>query len=120
MSKTPQWLNVLLQKKMLLILVLGFASGLPLGLSASTLQAWYAMDGVNMVTIGLLALVGQPYVYKFIWSPILDKYRLPFLGLRRGWMLTTQLGIIVVLVFMAFMRPATQPYHLAFLALCLT
>lgn len=120
MKKTPEWLNLLLQKKMLLILLLGFASGLPLGLSASTLQAWYAMDGVNMVTIGFLALVGQPYVYKFLWSPVLDKYRLPFLGLRRGWMITTQVSIIVVLVLMSFMQPATSPYQLAFLALCLT
>lgn len=120
MKKNPEWLNLLLQKKMLLILLLGFASGLPLGLSGSTLQAWYAMDGVSMVTIGFLALVGQPYVYKFLWSPVLDKYRLPFLGLRRGWMIATQVGIIAVLVLMAFMRPATTPYHLAFLALCLT
>ncbi|HRE32343.1 MAG TPA: MFS transporter, partial [Candidatus Berkiella sp.] len=99
------------------ILLLGFASGLPLGLSGSTLQAWYALDEVNMVTIGFLALVGQPYVYKFLWSPVLDKYRLPFLGLRRGWMITMQLGIIVVLVLMAMMKPAVEPYHLAFLAL---
>ncbi|MGE3319806.1 MAG: MFS transporter [Candidatus Berkiella sp.] len=120
MKTSIAWLKVLLQKKMLLILLLGFASGLPLGLSASTLQAWYAMDGVNMVTIGFLALVGQPYVYKFLWSPVLDKYRLPFLGLRRGWMIFTQLSIMVVLVGMAFMRPATDPYQLAFLALCLT
>lgn len=120
MKNNPTWLNLLLQKKMLLILLLGFASGLPLGLSASTLQAWYAMDGVNMVTIGFLALVGQPYVYKFLWSPVLDKYRLPFLGLRRGWMISTQLAIILVLVLMSFMQPATSPYQLAFLALCLT
>ncbi len=120
MKNNPTWLNLLLQKKMLLILLLGFASGLPLGLSASTLQAWYAMDGVNMVTIGFLALVGQPYVYKFLWSPVLDKYRLPFLGLRRGWMIATQLAIILVLVLMSFMQPATSPYQLAFLALCLT
>lgn len=120
MKSNPTWLHLLLQKKMLLILLLGFASGLPLGLSASTLQAWYAMDGVNMVTIGFLALVGQPYVYKFLWSPVLDKYRLPFLGLRRGWMITTQLAIIIVLVLMSFMQPATSPYQLAFLALCLT
>lgn len=118
MSKTP-WYQLLFNKRMLLILVLGFVSGLPLGLTASTLQAWYAMDGVSVVTIGFLALVGQPYVYKFIWSPILDKWRLPFLGLRRGWMLVTQLGLIGLLCWMAMMSPQQDPIFLAFLALCL-
>ncbi|MGD9592728.1 MAG: MFS transporter [Candidatus Berkiella sp.] len=104
---------------MFLILLLGFVSGLPLGLTGTALQAWYAMDGVDVVTIGFLALVGQPYVYKFLWAPMMDKYRLPFLGLRRGWMLTTQIGLIGVLCLMALLDPLSAPYQLAFLALCL-
>lgn len=119
MKKIPLWLKVLFQKKMLIILGLGFASGLPLGLSGSTLQAWYAVDGVDIVTIGFLALVGQPYIYKFLWSPLVDNYPLPFLGLRRGWMLFTQLCLIAILCLMATLNPQLQPYHLAFMALCL-
>ena len=119
MKHNPQWMRYLFQKKMLLILLLGFVSGLPLGLTGTTLQAWYAVDGVSITTIGFLSLVGQPYVYKFLWSPVLDKYQLPFLGLRRGWMLVTQICLIGVLIVMAFSEPSTQPYHLALLAVCL-
>ncbi len=119
MNKKPTWISLLFQKRMLLILLLGFVSGLPLGLSGTALQAWYTMDGVDIVTIGFLALVGQPYVYKFIWAPMMDKWRLPFLGLRRGWMLTTQIALICVLCAMATLSPQSTPYQLAFLALCL-
>ncbi|MBN9289135.1 MAG: muropeptide transporter AmpG [Gammaproteobacteria bacterium 39-13] len=115
----PEWLKVLLQKRMLLVLALGFVSGLPLGLSGTALQAWYAIDGVDVVTIGFLALVGQPYVYKFIWAPFMDKWRVPYLGRRRGWMLITQISLIVVLCLMALSSPQAAPYQLAFLALCL-
>ncbi|MBI2792004.1 MAG: MFS transporter [Gammaproteobacteria bacterium] len=119
MFNKPEWLRLLFQKRMLLILALGFVSGLPLGLSGTALQAWYAIDGVDVVTIGFLALVGQPYVYKFIWAPLMDKWRLPYLGRRRGWMLTTQIGLIGVLCLMAMMDPKSDPYMLAFMALCL-
>lgn len=119
MNKKPSWQSLLLQKRMLLILMLGFVSGLPLGLSGTALQAWFAVDGVDVVTIGFLALVGQPYVYKFIWAPMMDKWRLPFLGLRRGWMISTQIALIGVLCAMALLSPKQEPYMLAFLALCL-
>ncbi len=119
MIKKPEWLRLLLQKRMMLVLLLGFASGLPLGLSGTALQAWYAMDGVDVVTIGFLALVGQPYVYKFIWAPFMDKWRVPYLGRRRGWMLVTQIALIAVLCMMAMSNPSTEPYTLAFMALCL-
>lgn len=119
MLKPPRWMALLFQKRMLLILALGLASGLPLGLSGATLQAWYATEGVDIVTIGFLGLVGQPYVYKFLWAPMMDKYRLPFLGLRRGWMISMQLTLIALLITIATFDPLTQPYQLAFLALCL-
>ncbi len=119
MIKKPDWLRLLLQKRMMLVLLLGFASGLPLGLSGTALQAWYAMDGVDVVTIGFLALVGQPYVYKFIWAPFMDKWRVPYLGRRRGWMLVTQIALIGVLCLMAMSNPSSDPYTLAFFALCL-
>src|SRR3989337_722746 len=67
-------------RKIALLLVLGFASGLPLALTAGTLQAWLAVEGVDIVTIGWFALVGQPYTYKFPWAPLTDRFPLAFLG----------------------------------------
>ncbi|MEZ5564321.1 MAG: MFS transporter [Gammaproteobacteria bacterium] len=81
-------------------LTLGFASGLPYNLSDSTLQAWLATLDVDIKTIGWLTLVGTPYAFKFLWAPIVDRYALPFLGRRRGWMLILQLllaGLIALL-----------------------
>lgn len=117
--KSMTWLKLLAQKQMLIILLLGFASGLPLGLSGAALQAWYTVDGVDIVTIGFLSLVGQPYVYKFVWAPFMDRWQMPFLGRRRGWMLTTQLGLMATLGAMALMTPHEHPYLLALLALWL-
>ena len=65
---------------MLLLLLLGFSSGLPLALTAGTLQAWLAAERVDIVAIGWFALVGQPYTYKFLWAPLVDRMRVPVLG----------------------------------------
>lgn len=99
------------------ILFLGFASGFPLLLTGSTLQAWYTQANVDIVTIGILTLVGQPYAYKFIWSPLLDRYVPAFLGRRRGWIFIFQLALIVGIFLMGLMNPAVNPFALGFLAL---
>lgn len=112
-------ISLIFNKKMMLILAFGFASGLPLGLSGATLQTWYKVEGVSIVTIGLLALVGQPYVYKFIWAPLMDNVLLPWGGRRRGWMIITQFGIMGTLLLMACLSPALMPGWMALLALCL-
>lgn len=104
---------------MLAILLLGFASGLPLALSATTLQAWFAVSNVDIITIGSLALVGQPYVLKFLWAPLLDRYMPPLFGRRRGWMLLTQIAISFALIAMSFYNPQSHPGILASLALLL-
>ena len=117
MSRIPQWVRLLFQRKMLLILILGFVSGLPLGLTGTTLQAWYAIEGVDIVTIGFLGLVGQPYVYKFMWAPLMDKWQMPFAGRRKGWILTTQFALIAFFIAIALTHPISHPYYLAFLAL---
>jgi len=91
---------VLCSRTMLLMLALGFASGLPLALTAGTLQARLAAEGVDIVAIGWFALVGQPYTYKFLWSPLMDRYTPPFLGRRRGWLLLTQLALAGAIAFM--------------------
>lgn len=117
MVKKLSWMTLFRQKKMILILLLGFASGLPLGLTGTTLQAWYAMENVDIRTIGFLALVGQPYAFKFLWSPLMDKFRLPIWGRRRGWILVSQLALIVMLCAIARQNPAESPGLLALLAL---
>ena len=76
------------------VLLLGFSSGLPLALTGSTLQAWMATENVDIRTIGLFTLAGIPYTWKFLWSPFMDRFVMPFLGRRRGWMLVTQLALM--------------------------
>lgn len=105
-------------RKLITILLMGFSSGLPLGLITSTLQAWYTVSGVSLVTIGWLSLVGQPYAYKFLWAPFLDRWMPLNLGRRRSWIVLMQLGLAVTFAVMAFMNPSKTPVFLAFLALC--
>ena len=99
-------------RKIGLLLVLGFASGLPLALTAGTLQAWLAADNVDIVAIGWFALVGQPYTYKFLWAPLMDRYAPPFLGRRRGWLLVTQLALAAAIGFMGTLTPANSAWLL--------
>jgi PAT family beta-lactamase induction signal transducer AmpG len=101
------------------ILLLGFSSGLPLALSGTTLQAWFAQSNVSLETIGFLSLVGQPYVYKFLWAPFLDRFVPPFLGRRRGWIALMQLCLAITLCFMALGHPKTHGFYLAILACAL-
>ncbi len=105
-------------KKMLVLTILGLASGLPLGLTMGTLQAWYTVEGVDLVTIGFLGLVGQPYVYKFLWSPVMDRY-VPKGGRRRGWLILCQAALVVTLLVMSQFSPSEAPVMLGFLALAL-
>ena len=77
-------LGVLFSSRMLIALAMGFASGLPLLLTLSVLQAWMTEEGVDLGTIGLFALVQLPYTLKFLWAPVMDRFSLPFLGRRRG------------------------------------
>lgn len=105
--------------KQFIILLLGFSSGLPLALSASTLQAWFAVSGIDVVTIGSLALVGQPYMFKFLWAPLLDFLAPAGMERRRGWMLLMQLAVILVLLAMSFCQPTQHTLILAGLATAL-
>ncbi len=98
------------------VTVLGFASGLPLALSGSTLEAWCAVSGLSLKTIGALKLVGLAYVLKFLWAPLLDRFNIPGLSRRRGWMLVMQLGIILVLIAIASTSPQQSLVAVAVLA----
>ncbi len=101
-----------------LLFVLGFASGLPLYLTSQTLQAWLTSAGVPIGRIAALALVGLAYTFKFAWAPLLDRFTLPLLGRRRGWVLVFQIGLVIAIAAMGMVDPVTDPELLAVLAVC--
>lgn len=113
---TSHYLRIFTQRNAAVLLLLGFASGLPLALTAGTLQAWMTVENVDLKTIGFFSLVGQAYVFKFLWSPMMDRYTPPFLGRRRGWLLVTQLALIAGIIAMGFMQPSRDLTLLAALA----
>jgi len=111
---TNRWVEaaaVYRDRRMALILVLGFSSGLPLALSFGTLSAWLTRDGVDLTSIGLFALVGLPYTLKFVWSPLVDGISIPWLtrrlGRRRGWMVTSQILLCVAIIALGGSDPKT-------------
>ena len=110
------WRVALGDRRVGLMLALGFASGLPLALTSGTLQAWMTVEGVSLTTIGFATLIGQAYVFKFLWAPALDRYTPPLLGRRRGWLLATQLLLIAGIATMAVLSPGRSLMGLALAA----
>jgi PAT family beta-lactamase induction signal transducer AmpG len=110
-------LAVYLKRRVLIVMFLGFSSGLPLALSGSTLLVWMTEAGVHLGTIGLFALVGTPYTLKFLWAPLIDALDVPVLsrrlGRRRGWLLLSQLLLIAAIVFLGFCDPSASPLIVA-------
>jgi len=104
------------KRNLFVVLLLGFSSGLPLALIGSTLQAWFTVSGVSLLAIGSLGLVGQPYIYKFLWAPLLDRWIPPLLGRRRGWLTITQLALLFGIASMTLANPNTSPTLLITLA----
>jgi len=96
---------------------LGFASGLPYALTNTTLQQWFVDAGVDIATIGLFTLVGLPYVLKVLWAPVLDRYPLPLLGRRRGWLLVLQLALVLAMLCLALVDPAGSLAPVAIVAM---
>ncbi|MBW2570546.1 MAG: AmpG family muropeptide MFS transporter, partial [Deltaproteobacteria bacterium] len=105
---------------MITALLMGFSCGLPLLLTITVLQAWMKEEGVDLTVIGLMALVGLPYTLKFLWAPFLDRYTLPFLGRRRGWLLTAQLFLFFSIIGLGLTDPGGHPWMVAFAALLVT
>lgn len=108
--------NVYTSPRVAPLLVLGFASGLPLALTSGTLQAWATVEGVPLQEIGFLTLVGTAYTIKFLWAPLVDRYAPPLLGRRRGWMLVTQLLLAAAIMAMGALSPSAALMPLALLA----
>ena len=123
-APAPSWREawaVYLQPRVLIVLMLGFSSGLPLALSGSTLLVWMRESGVDLGTIGLFALVGTPYTLKFLWAPLVDALHVPFFtrafGRRRGWLVFSQLLLIGAILLLALTDPARSPLFVALGAL---
>lgn len=114
--QSTRYSDVFRDRNLAVILLLGFASGLPIALVSSTLQAWLTVEGVDLATIGLITLVGIPYTWKFLWAPAMDRF-VPPLGRRRGWIVITQGAIVAGLVAMAMLSPRTDIVLLASIAL---
>ncbi len=116
----PGLVRQIFNRKMLVCFTMGFACGLPLLLTISVLQAWMTRSGVDLRVIGLFALVGLPYTVKFLWAPILDRYTLPFLGRRRGWMLVVQILLIAAIAGLGLTSPGRSPWMVALVAFLVT
>ncbi|HET19781.1 MAG TPA: MFS transporter, partial [Chromatiales bacterium] len=105
------------ERRLLLMLPLGFASGLPLLLSSSTLQAWLTLEGIAIATIGLFALTGLPYTLKFLWAPLVDRFVPLPVGRRRAWLLLTQMVLALALAALATLNPRADLLLIAGVAL---
>jgi len=114
-------LQVIFSSRMLVALLMGFSSGLPLLLTVTLLQAWMKEEGVELGTIGLFSLVGLPYTLKFLWAPLLDRFDLyPPLGRRRSWLLLIQILLMLAIIGLGMTQPALNPLQVAVAALLVT
>src|SRR5436309_12729953 len=106
----------LLNRRMLICVFTGFSSGLPLYILINLLPAWLRTEQVDLKTIGFFTLVQLPYTWKFLWSPLLDRYAFPVLGRRRGWMLITQIALLVSIPLFGALDPRADLWTIAWLA----
>jgi PAT family beta-lactamase induction signal transducer AmpG len=113
MKNHPHFLQAMLNKRMLICIFTGFSSGLPLYILISLLPAWLKSEGVSLKEIGLFALIGLPFTWKFLWAPLFDRFTLS-LGRRRGWLLLTQVGLLLTLPVFGFFHPQLDISTIAF------
>ena len=119
-DKHQSIIKIFISRRMLVAFVMGFSCGLPLLLTISVLQAWMKEAGVDLTVIGMMALVGLPYTVKFLWAPFLDRFTLPFLGRRRGWMLVAQIALTASIAGLGQSDPVENPWLLAIAAFLVT
>ena len=117
-EKTNPYLEVFRSRRIAAVLLFGFSSGLPLALTGSTLQAWLTVSNIDIKTIAWFSWIGVPYLVKFLWSPFMDRFVPPWLGRRRGWMLSTQLGLLLGIIAMGLTSPDDSLLLLGLFALC--
>ena len=105
-----------MNRRMLICVFIGFSSGLPLFILLNLISAWLRSEGVDLKSIGLFALIQFPYTWKFIWSPLMDRFAIGRIGRRRGWMLFTQLLLLVTVAGFGLLNPKTDLWTIAALA----
>ncbi len=115
--KAGNWIRSYGNRRVLCLVGLGFSSGLPLALTASTLQAWLVTEKVGLGEIGLFSLVSLPYTLKVLWSPIMDRFSPPWLGRRRGWILSLQALLALAIFLLGRCSPVSMPFLVAFAAM---
>lgn len=108
-----------MKKRLLIVFILGFSSGLPFALISSTLQAWFADTGMSILATGMLSLIGLPYLFRIAWGPLLDRYSLLAMGKRRSWIFVMQMLLLIGFNLMAWLSPNTSPKLMALLAVML-
>ena len=116
-SRPESFKEAILNRRMLICVFTGFTSGLPLYLLFQLVPGWLRMEGIGLAEIGFFALVQFPFTWKFIWSPIMDRFTLPFLGHRRGWMLVMQVALLVSMGSMGFLKPDVSIWSIAYLSI---
>lgn len=110
------WREALFNPRMLICVFTGFSSGLPLYLLINLVPAWLKSEGADLKQIGLFALIGLPYTWKFVWSPLVDRYALPWLGRRRGWMFLMHVTLIASIAALGYLQPKDEIWTIAYLA----
>ena len=115
-ARPPNRIDLAMLHRLAVVTILGFASGLPLALTGQAMQAWLSLEGLDVATIGFLSLVGLPYTFKFLWAPLMDRFELPWLGRRRGWLVVTQLALAGTLLWLADTSPTQATRSFALLA----
>ena len=109
--------EAILNRRMLTCVFTGFASGLPLYLLFQMVPYWLRSEGIGLTEIGFFALIQFPYTWKFLWAPIMDRYTLPFLGHRRGWILATQLALLIAIGSLGFLKPEFSLWTIAYVSI---
>jgi PAT family beta-lactamase induction signal transducer AmpG len=104
-AKPRDWKEILFSRRMLVCLFIGFSSGMPLYVLIQLVPAWLRSNGVDLATIGLFSLVSLPYTWKFLWSPLMDRFVPPLLGRRRGWAVLTQLALLISIGMLGMFDP---------------
>jgi PAT family beta-lactamase induction signal transducer AmpG len=106
-----------MKRRFFVLFLLGFSSGLPLCLIGSTLQAWFSVDSMSILAVSMLGLLGQPYLFKFLWSPFMDRFTIGHSERRRGWIYLLQITLILTLLLLSFLSPEQHPLWMSTIAL---
>lgn len=115
--KMSNWFKIYGNRRFLCLIGLSFSSGLPLALTRSTLQAWLVSEKVDLSIVGVFSLVGLPYALKVFWAPLMDRFNPPWLGGRRGWIISTQVLLAVAILLLGHSSPSSFPALVGFAAL---